>query len=119
MVLAANATPLIAVDAVVLDTETTGLNPTRARIIEIAAVRLIAGRLVAEPEAVFRRLVNPGESIPVSASAVHRIDDAIVADAPRFSELWADWRDFMSGAVVIGHSVGFDLAVLRRECERA
>lgn len=119
MVLAANATPLIALDAVVIDTETTGLDPAKARIVEIAAVRLVGGRLVSEPETVFRRLVNPGEPIPVAASAVHRIDAATVADAPRFAELWPEWRAFAGNAVLIGHTVGFDLAVLKRECERA
>ena len=51
-----NATPLIALDAVVIDSETTSLEPAKARVVEIAAVRLVAGRAdVADP---FRRLVD-------------------------------------------------------------
>ena len=109
--------PLIALDAVVIDTETTGLDPRKAWIVEIAAVRLVGGRL--QPEAVFRRLVRPGEPIPKSATGVHHIDDAAVADAPAFADVWPELSAFIGDAVVIGHALGFDLAVLKRECERA
>jgi DNA polymerase III epsilon subunit-like protein len=52
-----NPTPLIALDAVVIDTETTGLDPAKARIVEVAAVRIAGGRIdAAEP---FRMLVRP------------------------------------------------------------
>ena len=111
------ATPLIALDAVVLDTETTGLDPAKARIVEVAAVRLKAGRLSADDA--FRRLVRPGVPIPAVASAVHHIDDGMVADAPAFAAVWPDLLAFTGDAVVIGHTLGFDLAILKRECERA
>ena len=56
-----NATPLIALDAIVLDTETTGARPRKARIVEMAAVRIIGGKVDAgEP---LRRLVDPGEPV--------------------------------------------------------
>jgi DNA polymerase-3 subunit epsilon/CBS domain-containing protein len=112
-----SVTPLIALDAVVIDTETTGLDPRRAWIVEIAAVRLVGGRL--QPKAVFRRLVRPGELIPQLASGIHGIDDAAVADAPAFADIWPEFSAFIGEAVVIGHALGFDLAVLKRECERA
>ncbi len=110
-------TPLIALDAAVIDTETTGLDPAKARIVEIAAVRLVAGRI--EPERNFRRLVRPDVPIPPAASAVHQIDDAMVADAPPFREVWPQAVDFLGSGALIGHSLGFDLAVIKRECERA
>lgn len=109
--------PLIALDAVVIDTETTGLDPRKAWIVEIAAVRLVGGRL--QPEAVFRRLVRPGEPIPKLATDIHGIDEAAVADAPAFADVWPELSAFIGDAVVIGHAIGFDLAVLKRECERA
>ena len=67
-----NATPLISLDAVVIDTETTGLDPRKARVIEIGAVRLVAGRI--EPGQTFRSLVQMGEKIPakVDGPARHR-----------------------------------------------
>ncbi|MDC7788732.1 DUF294 nucleotidyltransferase-like domain-containing protein [Rhodoplanes sp. TEM] len=118
MAAADNATPLMVLEAVAIDTETTGLDPRKAWTVELAAVRISAGRVVPEP--VFRRLVRPPEPIPRAAAAIHGIDDGMVAAAPAFAEAWPDYAAFMrTGAVVIGHAVGFDLAVLRRECERA
>src|SRR5512147_1077093 len=112
-----NATPLIALDAVVLDTETTGLDPATARIVEIGAVPLRRGRL--DETAALRRLVNPGEPIPAEATRIHAIDDSSVASAPKFAAVWPDISAATSDAVLIGHTFGFDLAVLKRECERA
>jgi DNA polymerase-3 subunit epsilon/CBS domain-containing protein len=112
-----NAVPLIALDAVVLDTETTGLDPASARIVEIGAVRLAEGRV--DTENAFHSLVRPGVPIPAAASRIHHIDDAKVADAPPFPEVWQRLGSFIGDAVVIGHSLGFDLAVLKRECERS
>lgn len=112
-----NATPLIALDAVVMDTETTGLDPAKARIVEIGAIRLVDGRLA--PDVSFRRLVRPDISIPATAAAIHGIDDTRVADARRFAEVWPEFSDFIGDAVVIGHTLGFDLAVLKHECARA
>ncbi len=112
-----NATPLIALDALVIDTETTGLDPSKARIVEFGAVPLTGGKL--DEAAALRRLVNPGEPIPPAATAIHHIDDAAVASAPGFAAAWPEIVAVFSGAIVIGHTLGFDLAVLKRECERA
>lgn len=112
-----NAAPLIALDAVVLDTETTGLDPASARIVEIGAVRLRSGRI--DSADTFRQLLRPDVPIPAAASAVHHIDDAKVANEPRFAEVWPKLSEYVGGGVVIGHTVGFDLAVLRQECARA
>lgn len=109
--------PLIALDAVVIDTETTGLDPRKAWIVELAAVRLVGGRL--QPKVAFRRLVRPGEPIPKLAIGIHGIDDAAVADAPAFADIWPELSTFIGDTVLIGHALGFDLAVLKRECERA
>ncbi len=112
-----NATPLLALDAVVLDSETTGLDPAKARIVEIGAVRLAGGRIL--PESSFRSLVKPGEPIPAAVAQIHGIDDAKVASAPSFTEVWPQLSAFVGDAVWIGHAIGFDLAILKRECERA
>ncbi len=114
---AGSATPLIALDAVVFDTETTGLDPRKARLVEIGAISLVGGRL--QDDASFRRLVNPGEPIPAVAARIHGIDDAAVADAPEFRELWPEVSSLLQSPVLIGHSIGFDLAVLKKECGRA
>ena len=78
-----NATPLITLDALVVDTETTGLDPAKAWIVEFGALRLVGGRLdLALP---MHRRVQPGEPIPPAVSRIHGIDDAAVADAPTFA----------------------------------
>jgi DNA polymerase-3 subunit epsilon/CBS domain-containing protein len=112
-----SATPLISLDAFVIDTETTGLEPAKARIVEIGAVPLKGGKLT--ERAALRQLVNPGEPIPPAATGIHKIDDAMVAKAPGFAAVWPPFATAMSGVIIIGHTLGFDLAVLRRECARA
>jgi CBS domain-containing protein len=116
MARAGNATPLIALDAVVLDTETTGLDPAKARVVEVGAVRLRDGKIERDT---FRRLVRPDQAIPAAASAIHGIDDGTVAAASTFSEVWPELSTLLADGVVIGHTLGFDLAVLKGECERA
>ena len=117
MTIGRSATPLIGLDAVVLDTETTGLDPRNARIVEIAALRLVGGRL--EAGAPLRKLVHPGGPIPASATRIHGIDDAAVAKAPTFADVWADVSAYLGDAVLIGHAIGYDRTVIARECERA
>jgi CBS domain-containing protein len=112
-----SATPLIALDAVVIHSETTSLDPRDAWIVEIAAVRIFNGRL--QEATAFRRLVRPGDAIPALSTQIHGIDDDAIADAPTFTEIWPEFDAFLDGSIVIGHALGFDLAVLKRECERA
>jgi CBS domain-containing protein len=112
-----NATPLIALDAFVIDIETTGLDPAKARIVEIGVVPLKGGKL--DETATLRRLINPGEAIPAEATRIHAIDDTAVASAPNFATAWPDISAATSGAILIGHTLGFDVAVLKSECERA
>jgi CBS domain-containing protein len=111
-----SAAPLIAINAVVMDTETTGLDPLTARVIEFGAVRLAGGEIAADP---LRRLVKPDIRIPAQSTRIHGYDDAAVAAAPAFAAVWPDVSGFVGDTVLIGHSIGFDLAVLERECLRA
>ncbi|UPJ49171.1 CBS domain-containing protein [Bradyrhizobium sp. 200] len=109
---------LLSLDAVVIDTETTGLDPRKARVIELAGVRLSAGKPVAGES--FRQLLRPaGQSIPAETTRIHGIDDAMVDGSPLFADVWPGFRSFLGQAPVIGHAVGFDLAVLKRECDLA
>ena len=117
MPIGSSATPLLALDAVVIDTETTGLDARKARVVEIALVPIVAGRL--DAGAACRRLIRPDVAIPAQATRIHGIDAAAVADAPRFAEAWPELAALIGERVLIGHSVGFDLTVLTRECERA
>jgi DNA polymerase-3 subunit epsilon/CBS domain-containing protein len=110
--------PLLSIDAVVIDTETTGLDPRKARVIELAGVRLQAGKLAAGDQ--FRQLLRPAdESIPAETTRIHGIDSAMVAEAPVFADVWPRFSAYLGQTVVIGHTVGFDLAMLKRECDLA
>jgi DNA polymerase-3 subunit epsilon/CBS domain-containing protein len=110
-----NATPLIALDAVVIDTETTGIDPADARIVEVAAVRIQGGQIL---DGTYSHFVRPGIPIPKASTAIHHIDDSKVAGAPTFAEIWPELRKLIGSSIVIGHTIGFDLAVLKRECQR-
>jgi CBS domain-containing protein len=117
MPIGSSATPLIALDAVVIDTETTGLDARKASVVEIALVPIHRGRL--DTGAAYRLLIRPHAAIPAAATRIHGIDAAAVADAPRFAEAWPEIKDRIGDRVVIGHTVDFDLTVLAAECERA
>lgn len=111
------ATPLISLDAVSLDTETTGLDLRKARLLQAGAVRIANGRI--EGAGSFNQLVNPRETIPAFSTAVHGIDNTMVASAPTFPEMWPQLKAFLGDSVIIGHTIGFDLAMLAQECKRA
>lgn len=112
----ASATPLISIDAAVIDTETTGLDVKTARIVQVGAVRVRDGT-VDENERL-DILVNPGVPIPQASTQIHGISDPQVDDAPHFPEA-ADLLDkFAKDAVIVGHNVGFDVAVLNAEHRR-
>lgn len=114
---AAPDTPLAELPVLVFDTQTTGLETHSARVVSIGAVRMHGDRVY--PRTIIDRLVNPGCSIPAEASAMHGLTDAMVADAPPLVEALPELDRAMAGTVVVGHQVGFDLAVLERECARA
>ena len=117
MAMVSSSTPLAALDGVVLDTEATGLDSRSARIIQIAAVRVRGLKLV-EAEA-FERLVRPDIPIPPQATAVHGLDAGTVASAPPFAAIAPELDAFLGSSIIIGHSIAYDLELLRREHERA
>ncbi len=109
-------TPLERLPILVLDTETTGLDAAHDRIVSIGALRLVGGRMYRATS--FDRLVNPGMAIPPRSTAIHGITDAMVADAAPFPEVYRALEAAMTGTVVVGHQIAFDLAMLRAECGR-
>jgi len=102
---------------VALDTETTGLSVWRDAVVSIAAVEVVGGQPAAAP--LIDTHVRPSRSIPASATAIHGIADADVAAAPPLSALWRRLSALFDDAVVVGHDIGFDMAILRREARRA
>lgn len=112
------SSPLLALDSVVLDTETTGLDARKARLVQIGAVRLGSGGNL-EEAARFERLVDPGVPIPAVASAIHGIENGHVRGAPSFSAMVPELEAFIGSSILIGHTITYDLAVLQREYELA
>ena len=111
-----SALPLASLAAVVFDTETTGLDTVRDRVIEIGAVRLAAGRI--DDSDRHCCLIDPGVPIPPASIAIHGITDDEVAGAPGFAAGIRGFAEWAGPAVFLGHSVGFDLAVLEAEHRR-
>lgn len=109
-------TPLLAVEAVAVDLETTGLNVRTARIVQIGAVPFAEGR--PKDGAGFSMLVNPGVPIPATATAIHGLSNADVLGARSVAGALAELARFIGGRPVIGHAVGFDLAVINAEARR-
>lgn len=95
---------------VALDLETTGLDPRRDVTVSLAAVPFVAG----VPGAGYVTLVDPGRPIPPASTAIHGITDAIVRGAPGVGEVLADLDAVIMHQVLVGHRLGFDLAVLGR-----
>jgi DNA polymerase III epsilon subunit family exonuclease len=95
---------------VAIDLETTGLDPRRDDIVEIAAVPFIDGR----PQHAYVTCVNPGRPIPLDSSRIHGITDDMVVGAPRIAEALGKLAEVCRGSVLVGHGIGFDLSVLSR-----
>lgn len=97
---------------IVVDLETTGLDPLIEGILEIAAVRLEGDRVVAA----WQTLVNPGPLVELSEAsrAIHGITAEMVADAPTVPEALRTFLAFLGDAPLVAHNAPFDVAFLNR-----
>lgn len=95
-------------ESVIVDCETTGLNPATDRIIEIAALRVRSGR----PVAVFHRLVDPEQPLPRFITSLTGITDGDLTGAAPLSEVLEDLARFTAHDTVVGHNVRFDLSFI-------
>jgi len=98
---------------VILDTETTGLNPaTGDRIIEIGCVEVIDRRLT---DRTFHYYVNPERDIDAGAFAVHGLSREFLSDKPLFSNIVEQLIEFVDGSEIVIHNAAFDLGFLDNE----
>ena len=101
---------------IVLDTETTGLNPrTGDRIIEIGCVELINRQLTGNN---FHRYINPERESDPGALAVHGLTVDFLRDKPKFAEIVAELCNFIADAEIIIHNAPFDVGFLDAELEK-
>ncbi len=92
-----------------LDGETTGVDARKNRVIEVACVRWENGVITER----FDRLVKPGVPIPHEVVMLTGITDAMVQEAPQFSEICAEVEAFIGTLPIVGHNIAFDTAFLR------
>lgn len=101
---------------IVLDTETTGLDPKDGhRIIEIGCVELVSRRQTGNDK---RWYVNPERNIDPGAIDVHGITNEFLADKPRIAEVIEEFLDYVKDAELVIHNAPFDVGFLNHELER-
>jgi DNA polymerase III subunit epsilon len=102
---------------IVLDTETTGLDPYQGhRLVEIGCVELV-NRIPSGQT--FHRYLNPERSMPAEALAVHGLTEEFLKDKSFFAEVADDLAVFLGDAPLVIHNAGFDIGFLNAELERA
>lgn len=99
---------------IVLDTETTGLDFTKEKMVEFAAVRLENGKIKDE----FQTLINPEQHIRKSSMAIHGITQEMVADAPTEAEAMPKIMDFIQDYPIVAHNAIFDYSFLNEASKR-
>jgi DNA polymerase-3 subunit epsilon len=101
---------------IILDTETTGLEPEQGhRIIEIGCVELVNRR---KSGRTFHRYLRPDREVDRGAIQVHGLTNEFLAQQPRFADVVDELLEFISGAELIIHNAAFDLAFLDAELKR-
>lgn len=101
---------------IIFDTETTGLDKTTDRVIEIGCIemdnRFLTGRT-------FHVYINPqGKAVHPDALAVHGISNDMLADKPKFDAIAEDFLEFCDGAKLVAHNAMFDLGFINAELDR-
>jgi DNA polymerase-3 subunit epsilon len=102
---------------IIFDTETTGLDPKQGhRIIEIGGVELINRRFTGNN---FHIYLNPEREVDAGALSVHGLNNAFLADKPKFQEILAQLLAYMQGAEIVIHNAAFDIGFLEHELRLA
>lgn len=97
-----------------LDIETTGLDPLKHRIIELAAIRVQDGKMTEK----FSELVNPEESVSAFITELTGIDNTMLRHARRIEQVLPDFLTFIGDSVILGQNVRFDIRFIRENCRK-
>jgi DNA polymerase-3 subunit epsilon len=101
---------------IVLDTETTGLDPLRGdRLVEIGCIEIFNRMPTGQT---FHRHINPERDMPAEAYAVHGLSSEFLADKPLFAQVVEDFLEFIADAPLIIHNASFDISFLNSELDR-
>lgn len=101
---------------IVLDTETTGMDPlTGDRIVEIGCVEVLNG---VPAEGTYHVYINPERDMPAGAERVHGLSSAFLADKPVFAEIVGGFLDFIAGDPLVIHNAEFDMKFINAELQR-
>jgi len=101
---------------IVLDTETTGLDPFQGhRLVEIGCIELLNRIPTGQT---FHRYLNPERDMPEEAFAVHGLTDGFLKDKPLFADVADELMAFLGEAPLVIHNAGFDIGFLNAEFER-
>ena len=101
---------------IILDTETTGLDPLRGdRLVEIGCVEIFNRMPTGQT---FHRHLNPERDMPAEAFAVHGLSTEFLATKPLFGEVVDEFLEFIGDAPLVIHNASFDIAFINAELER-
>ncbi len=97
-----------------LDCESTGLDPEKDRIVEIGIARFTFDHILQS----FESLVDPECEIPQISQDIHKISAEMLKDKPKIAEILPDILKMIDGHVLVGHGIGFDIAIIAAEAKR-
>jgi DNA polymerase-3 subunit epsilon len=101
---------------IVLDTETTGLDPLRGdRLVEIGCVEIFNRMPTGQT---FHRYINPERDMPQEAFAVHGLSSEFLADKPPFAQIVDEFLEFVGDAPLVIHNASFDIGFINAELDR-
>lgn len=101
---------------IILDTETTGLDPFRGdRVVEIGCVEIFNRMPTGQ---FFHRHINPEREMPAEAFAVHGLSSQFLAEKPLFHHVVEEFLEFIADAPLVIHNASFDIAFINAELER-
>ena len=98
---------------IVLDTETTGLDPDDGhKIIEIGCIEILNRNITNNT---FHKYINPNREIDIEASKIHGLTNSFLKDKPVFEKIYSELREYISNSPIIIHNAPFDIGFLKKE----
>jgi len=99
---------------VCIDCESTGLEPEKDRIIEIAVARFTFSQILQTYES----LINPECPIPETSQEIHKISAEMIEGKPKIKEVLPQVLQMINGHIIVGHGIGFDITLIAAEAKR-